>query len=109
MVKDYYDYMFKDYKDINVDFKSITDLDGELLYKILQSQKWTNCKLCGKNLQKNMVFVLTIKLLRLILQLIMVILLHSVIWLDMHLRVRLTHQIYILFVVYLAKMSCLKD
>ena len=35
MVKDYYDYMFKDFKDIDIDFVKVTNIDNELLYKIL--------------------------------------------------------------------------
>lgn len=37
MVKDYYDYMFKDFNDINLDFASITNIDHELLYKVLHT------------------------------------------------------------------------
>lgn len=37
MISDYYDYMFKDFKDINVDFSSITNLDNELLYKMVHT------------------------------------------------------------------------
>jgi glutamyl-tRNA synthetase len=37
MVKDYYDYMFKDFKEINIDFKTVTNIDNELLYKILHT------------------------------------------------------------------------
>lgn len=37
MIKDYYDYMFKDFEDIHIDFKLITNLDNELLYKILNT------------------------------------------------------------------------
>ncbi|MBE5736692.1 MAG: glutamate--tRNA ligase [Clostridiales bacterium] len=37
MVKDYYNYMFADYKDINIDFATVTSIDNELLYKILHT------------------------------------------------------------------------
>ena len=37
MVKDYYDYMFKDFNEINVDLKSVINLDGEFLCKLLNT------------------------------------------------------------------------
>ena len=37
MVKDYFDYMFKDFSEIPLDFKSVTDIDNELIYKILHT------------------------------------------------------------------------
>ena len=37
MVKDYYDYMFKDFNEINVDLKSAINLDGEFLCKLLNT------------------------------------------------------------------------
>ena len=37
MVKDYYDYMFKDFKEIELDFSQVTNIDNELLYKILHT------------------------------------------------------------------------
>lgn len=37
MVKEYYDYMFKDFSSISLDFKSVTNIDNELLCKILQT------------------------------------------------------------------------
>ncbi len=37
MVRDYYDYMFNDYSQINLDFSTVTQIDNELLYKILQT------------------------------------------------------------------------
>lgn len=37
MIKDYYDYMFEDFKNLSLDFKSITNIDNALLCKILQT------------------------------------------------------------------------
>jgi len=37
MVKEYYDYMFKDFNEIAIDFKTVTNIDNELLYKILHT------------------------------------------------------------------------
>jgi len=37
MVKDYFDYMFKDYNELNIDFSTVTNIDNELLYKILHT------------------------------------------------------------------------
>lgn len=37
MVRDYYNYMFDDFAQINLDFTQVTDIDNELLCKILQT------------------------------------------------------------------------
>lgn len=37
MIKDYYDYMFENFKNISLDFNSIIKIDNELLCKILQT------------------------------------------------------------------------
>lgn len=37
MVRDYYNYMFNDYSQINLDFSLVTQIDNELLCKILQT------------------------------------------------------------------------
>ena len=37
MIKDYYDFMFKDYRDITIDFKIVANIKNELLYKILHT------------------------------------------------------------------------
>ncbi len=37
MVKEYYNYMFSDFKNIDLDFTQITTIDNELLYKILHT------------------------------------------------------------------------
>jgi len=37
MVSDYFDYMFKDFQDINIDFSTITNINNELIYKILHT------------------------------------------------------------------------
>lgn len=37
MVRDYYNYMFNDYSQINLDFSTVTQIDNELLCKILQT------------------------------------------------------------------------
>lgn len=37
MVKDYYNYMFEDFKNIHLDFSTVTSIDNELLCKILQT------------------------------------------------------------------------
>lgn len=37
MVREYYNYMFEDFETINIDFKSLINLDSELLFKILHT------------------------------------------------------------------------
>ena len=37
MVRDYYNYMFENFENINLNFSDITNIDNELLYKILQT------------------------------------------------------------------------
>ncbi|MGN0961935.1 MAG: glutamate--tRNA ligase family protein, partial [Christensenellales bacterium] len=37
MVKEYYNYMFEDFNNIDIDFDSITNIDSELLFRILHS------------------------------------------------------------------------
>lgn len=37
MVKDYYNYMFEDFRNIHLDFSTVTSIDNELLCKILQT------------------------------------------------------------------------
>jgi len=48
MVKDYYNYMFENFENIDFDFSDVTDIDNELLYKILQ----TYVVLFEENLEK---------------------------------------------------------
>ena len=49
MVKDYYNYMFCDYKNIDVEFTTVTNINSELIYKILH----TYVVLFEENLDKN--------------------------------------------------------
>lgn len=37
MVRDYYNYMFENFENINLNFSDVTNIDNELLYKILQT------------------------------------------------------------------------
>lgn len=37
MVKEYYNYMFEDFDKLNIDFSSITNIDKELIYKIMHT------------------------------------------------------------------------
>lgn len=52
MVKDYYSYMFEDFKNVDLDFSQVTSIDNDLLYKILQ----TYVVLFEENLEKDVWF-----------------------------------------------------